>query len=754
MVKLDFFGSGSGGQRPEAEAARLLKDGQFLAAGKLFEEAGRLSQALDAYLQGQEWSAAAVVLDRQGKREQAAEHFLRAGDYKRAADALARAGQTGRAAEILLAKGQSQEAAKVYAAGGAWDKAAELYAKAGYPLRAAQAFEKHGDLARAAESYERHFVENVAYGSAHAASADQKTALLAGQLYEQVGDLAKALEIYARGHYEREAAAAATALGDFARAAEHYAHAEDLESAAAAWERAGDPVRAALLRGEVAFQQDRLAEAAALFLEGKDFYRAAELFESQGLLAEAGRSYEAGGSFAEAGSVLLRAGDKRAAAEAYEKAGQYETAARLHEELGDGLRAAELFERAGLTFKSGVVAVRAGQRERAIALLQRVEPGDENFVPALELLAQVFVEMGLPALALERLQNALAGQPLSMGNLGLAYWAAVCLEAAGDRPAAEALFNRVLALDFAFRDTAQRLQRLKSGASSPPPATSVAPAAEEYELVEDDAPAPAAAPAPVPAPPPAGTPPRVLTSGPRFTTQEEVGRGPLGVVYRAEEADGRSVALRVLPESALKPEIIGPLVGDLVAAARLSHPNLVKVLGVVDFEGASCVLSEYVRGSNLDESLRTGQRMSVQQCHALARTLAQVLSFVHARGLVHGSLRPSNVMVVSGVVKLADLGLGRLFRAVATPDTYRAPENRTDVAGDVYSLGALLYHLLTGVEPKSRPDAPATRPSQLAPGVPERFDRFLLRCLDPRPDGRFHAAEEVVQALEAMITIG
>ncbi|MGE0452741.1 MAG: protein kinase [Vicinamibacteria bacterium] len=739
-MKLDFFGSGSGGQRPEVEAARLLRDGQFMAAGKLFEEAGRLSQALEAYLGGQEWSAAAAIFDRQGKREQAAEHFLRAGDYKRAADALARAGQTGRAAEILLAKGQSQEAAKVYAAGGAWDKAAELYAKAGYPLRAAQAFEKHGDLARAAESYERHFVENVAYGSAHAASADQKTALLAGQLYEQVGDLAKALEIYARGHYEREAAAAATALGDFARAAEHYAHAEDLEAAAASWERAGDPVRAALLRGEVAFKQDRLAEAAALFLEGRDFYRAAELFESQGLLAEAGRAYEAGGSFAEAGSVLLRAGDKPAAAAAYEKAGQYETAARLQEEQGDGLRAAELFERAGLTYKSGVVAVRAGQRERAIALLQRVEPGDENFVPALELLAQVFVEMNLPALALERLQGALAGQPLSMGNLGLAYWAAVCLDASGDRAAAEALFNRVLALDFGFRDTAQRLQRMKTAA----------PAAEEYELVEDDAPAPA----PAPAPAQAGTPPSVLTAGPRFSTQEEVGRGPLGVVYRAEEADGRSVALRVLPESALKPEIIGPLVGDLVAAARLSHPNLVKVLGVVDFEGASCVLSEYVRGSNLDESLRTGQRMSVQQCHALARTLAQVLSFVHARGMLHASLRPSNVMVVSGVVKLADLGLARLYRGVAPLDAYRAPENRMDVAGDVYALGALLYHLLTGVEPKSRPGSPATRPSQLAPGVPERFDRFLLRCLDPRPDGRFPAAEEVVQALEAMITIG
>jgi serine/threonine-protein kinase len=145
--------------------------------------------------------------------------------------------------------------------------------------------------------------------------------------------------------------------------------------------------------------------------------------------------------------------------------------------------------------------------------------------------------------------------------------------------------------------------------------------------------------------------------------------------------------------------------------------------------------------------------MSVQQCHSLGRTLAQVLSFVHGRGLAHGSIRPSNIMVLSGVVKLADLGLGRLYRAALAPDGYRAPENRLDVAGDIFSLGAVLYHALTGVEPKARAGTPMTRPSQLAPGVPERFDRFLMRCLEPSPEGRLHAADEVAQALDAMITI-
>lgn len=750
MVKIgDIFGS-SGEQRPEVEAQRHLRDGNFLAAGKVLEAAGRLSQAADAYMQGKEYRAAADVLERIGKREQAADLYLKLGDFKKAAETLARGGNPLKAADVLVQRGQSQEAAKLYAQAGAWDKAAELYTKGGYPLRAAQAYEKLGELLKAAECYERHFVENVAYGSSQgpSSSADHKAALQAGQLFAKAGNPERALQIYARAGFHKEAAEAAHALGQFAKAAEHYTRSEDLESAADSWEKAGNAVQAALLRGEVAFKDDRMAEAAAYFQEGQDYYRAAELFESLGLLMEAAGAYEAGGSFGEAGSVYFRAGDKAGAAAAYEKAGQYEQAAKLFEEIGDGSRAAPLFEKAGMTYKSGEAAARAGEREKAIALLQKVDPADESFGAATELLARLFLEVGMPALAQERLQQLLQGQPMSLANVSLHYWLALCHETNGDAAAALGLYKKILALDFGFRDVNQRIQRIQSGGAPLAGAPSPAPAsAGEFEVVEEIEPA-AAAPAP-PAPAPS-----VPAAGPRFAPQEEIGRGPIGVVYRAQDqTDGRSVALRVMPEQALQPDLIGSLVADLVAAARLSHPNLVKVLGVVDFEGQSCVLSEFVRGSNLGESLRSGQRMSVHQCHSLGRTLAQVLSFVHGRGLAHGSIRPSNIMTLSGVVKLADLGLGRLYRAATPPDAYRAPENRFDVAGDIFSLGAVLYHALTGIEPKARSGTPTTRPSQLAPGVPERFDRFLLRCLDASPEGRFNATDEVIQALEAMITI-
>jgi eukaryotic-like serine/threonine-protein kinase len=735
----DMLGGNSG--RAEVEAARQLKEGNYLTAGKLLEEAGQLSRAVEVYLKGNEFAAAAEVCLRQGRNETAAELFLKGADHRRAADAYAKAGQAARGAEIFLERGNSLEAARYWGLANAWDKAGDLYQRAGYPLRAAQAFEKAGDLARAAECYERHFVENVSYATGGgSSSADQKTAAAAGRLFEKVGAFDRALEIYSRGGYHREAAVVATRLAQHAKAADLFTRAEDLTSAAEAWRKAGDPVKAALLEGEVAFKEDRMADAAALFRQGQDFYRAAELFESLGMLSEAAGAYEGGGSFAEAGSVYVRAGRKDRAAAAFEMAGQFEVAARLLEELGEGVRAAALFEKAGLTFKSAESAVRAGDRQRAIALLQRVPPEDEHCQAAAELLGRLFVEVGMPNLAVERLRQALEGQTLRPDNLGLWATLGAALEALGETNGALTLYQKILAVDYSFGDVTQRIERLRAGGDR---------ALEVVEFVEETA--------PPPAPPATAAPAQVaLTAssiaGPRFVTQDEVGRGPLGVVYRAEDqTDGRNVALRVLPEAAFKPDLLGALVGDLVAAARLSHPNLVKVLGVVDLDAQSCVLSEFVRGSNLAESLRAGQRMSVQQCHNLGRALAQVLQFVHARGMVHGSIQPSNVMVVSGVVKLADLGLGRLYRAATPANGYRAPENRLDVAGDIYALGALLYHVVTGVEPKR--GGPVHRPGQLAPGVPDRFDRFIMRCLDPRPDARFSAADEVLQALEAMVTI-
>jgi tetratricopeptide (TPR) repeat protein len=722
-------------KKVEREVARLKKQDNHLAAGKLLEDAGRLADAAEAYLEGREYWAAASTLERLGRAERAAELYLQAGDHKKGAALFTSAGQPARAAALFLEKGNSLEAARLFSLSGQWATAAELYEKSGYPLRAAEAWEKDGKPLKAAEAYERHFMENVSFSTTYsstAPTAENKSARQAGVLFEKAGQIDRAVAAYSKGGFHRQAAEALLRLGQPGRAAELFLRAEDHEQAAVAFEQAGDVVRAATLRGEQAFKADRPGDAAAWFVKGRDFLRAAELYESVGMMAEAASAYEAGESWAAAGGVYIRAGLENRAAAAYERAGELETAATLYEQVGDVARAADLYGRAGFSFKSGAASARAGEREKAIALLQRVVPGDENHRAATELLARLFIETGRPALALERVRKAIAGEAISAANLDLYYWMALAHEAAAATPEALELLEQIQAEDLQFRDVNERVARLSAG-------TPAAPAPRT-------APAPPVAPLPTPA-----------ARAPRFVPKEEIARGPLGAVWRGEDmADGRSVTMRMIPAALLAPAGLLPaLAADLKVASQLSHPNLVKVIALMEWNGERCLVTEHVAGRNFAEAIASGRRLGFQQVHALGRIVAQVLGVVHGKGLVHGSVRPSNVMVAAGVIKLADLGLGRLAQSVDAAPSYHAPEGGLSAAEDLYALSAVMYHLLTGTHPLSQPQGVGLPlPSQLAPGVPEAMDKLLLRGLHPRPELRLASADDLVRELREMVKFG
>jgi serine/threonine-protein kinase len=736
------LGSGFSEKKLAREVARLKKQDNHLAAGKLLEDAGRLAEAAETYLEGQEHWAAAASYEKLGRAERAAELYLQAGDHKKGAALFTSAGKPARAAALFLEKGNNLEAARLYALAGQWGTAAELYEKSGYPLRAAEAWEKDGKPLKAAENYEKHFMENVSFSTTYsstAAAPDNKSAAQAGRLYAKAGQLERAVTAFSKGGYHREAAEALLRLGQPAKAAELFLRAEDHEKAAVAFEKAGDPVRAATLRGEQAFKSDRPAEAAAWFVKGRDYLRAAELYESVGMMAEAASAYEEGESWAAAGGVYLRAGLADRAAPAYEKAGELETAASIYQKLGQVARAAELYGRAGQSFRSGEALARAGEREKAIALLQRVPPGDENHRAATELLAQLFIETGRPALAKERVRKAVGSDGVSAANLDLYYWMARAHQAAGERDDALALFKKMQAEDLQFRDVNERVDRLGRGeVDAPPPGVSAASAP--------------------PAPAPVSTPAAAAAGRvPRFVPKEEIGRGPLGVVWRGEDAgDGRGVAMRMLPKALLAPPgLLAAVAADLRAAFGLSHPNLVKVIAFMDWKGERCLVTELVAGRNFAEAIASGRRLGFQQVHALGRIVAQVLGFIHEKGLVHGSVQPSNVMVVSGVIKLADLGLGRLARTVPASPSYHAPEGGLSAADDLHALCAVMYHLLTGTHPRSQAQGVGLPlPSQLAPGVPEAMDKLLLRGLHPRPELRLASAEDLVRELREMVKFG
>ena len=611
-----LLGPGYAKKKVEREVHRLKKQANYLGAGKLLEENGRLAEAAEAYLEGQETWAAAATLEKMGRAEKAAELFLQAGDFKKAAALFTQAGKPARAAALFLEKGNNLEAARLYAQANQWGTAADLYAKSGYPIRAAESWEKDGKPLKAAEAYEKHFTENVTLStsfSQSAGTADAKSALQAGRAYEQANQVDKAASIYSRGGFHRQAAEAFLKLGQPAKAAELFLRAEDNEKAAIAFEQAGDSVRAATLRGEQAFKSDQLAEAAAWFVKGHDFLRAAELYESVGMMPEAAGAYEAGDSWAAAGGVYIRAGLKDKAAAAYEKAGESETAARLYQELGDASKASDLYARAGDSFKSGEAAARAGEREKAIAFLQRVLPSDENHRAATELLARLFIETSRPGLAMERLRKAIGSEPISAANLDFHYWLALAHEAAGAPGEALALYKKIQSEDLQFRDVAKRVARLAAAGPAAAPAFGRRHHLRPLVLSRRRPSAGA-----TPSPRRGRAVRRAAPAALRPQGRDRARSARRDLPWRGRDRRPQRGDAHAEPGAAHGAAVVHAVAAELKAASQLSHPNLVKVIALMEWEGAA-LRGDRVRGR---PHLRRGARERAQarlRAGALAR---------------------------------------------------------------------------------------------------------------------------------------
>jgi serine/threonine-protein kinase len=249
----------------------------------------------------------------------------------------------------------------------------------------------------------------------------------------------------------------------------------------------------------------------------------------------------------------------------------------------------------------------------------------------------------------------------------------------------------------------------------------------------------------------------------------------MGVVYRArQQRPDRIVALKVIsPEFAADPAFQARFERESQIAAQIEHPNVIPVYAVGDEAGALYIAMRFVVGTDLRATLTQAGRLEPQRAAAIVDQVAQALDAAHAHGLVHRDVKPSNVLVATGGgrehVYLTDFGLSRLVEStdgftatgalVGTID-YIAPEQargeRVDARTDVYSLGCMLFHLITGTVPFPRtndvaklyahtaepPPAPRERVAELPPA----FDEILARAMAKDPDDRFPSAGDLGRA--------
>ena len=256
----------------------------------------------------------------------------------------------------------------------------------------------------------------------------------------------------------------------------------------------------------------------------------------------------------------------------------------------------------------------------------------------------------------------------------------------------------------------------------------------------------------------------------RYRLHEQLGRGGMGVVWRArDERLGRDVALKVLHSwVAEDPELRERFDREASALARLEHPNVVRLYDVVEDKKQTVLVLELVHGEGL-HTLAAGRRLEWDEVRRYCSSVAAGLAHAHARGVVHRDLTPSNVLVERGTgrVVVTDFGLARLVRSTTTAPVsgvlagtpeYWAPEQAagesTGPATDLYALGCILFQLLSGRLPFQGEDRLATglrraheaAPplASVAPDVPPEAAALVDRLLARDPAARGTATEAAV----------
>ena len=253
--------------------------------------------------------------------------------------------------------------------------------------------------------------------------------------------------------------------------------------------------------------------------------------------------------------------------------------------------------------------------------------------------------------------------------------------------------------------------------------------------------------------------------GGRYDLQAEIGGGGMAVVYRAlDTALGRQVAVKMLrSEFADDEEFVNRFRREAQSAASLSHPNIVNLYDVgITAENEYYIVMEYVDGPTLKEVIRQQGRMPVQQTIDIVRQISAALEHAHDHNIIHRDIKPHNILLTrTGQVKVTDFGIARAVsgstithhqsHSVLGSVHYFSPEQArgatVDAKSDIYSLGVVMYEMLTGNLPFSG-DSPVSvalkhlrepfiEPRVLVPDIPQSVENIVLRCLVKSPEHRY-----------------
>ncbi len=736
-------------------AATMRKAGQLEAAAEMLWGGREYDKAAEYYLDADMPARAAEIRHDQNRFVESAELYVKAGKHEAAGAIFAQQNDWTRAGECYVAANSLSIAAEMYEKAEDYPKAAQCYSDVEFFRHAAACWVKAKQWSRAADCLRRVFVDELpkAKSDAKKLAELQKVARQVAKLFERAGQAANGLSVLEQGQCWVDAAELALSLGRHAEAADHFRSAGDLVRSADALRGMGETEAAARVLGEYHRDRGELKEAAAQMQEAGDWSEAGDLYRRLESFTEAGDCYVRQGDWA-AAAEMFRIGNERAkAAECYEKISRFAEAAECWALDGNAAKEAELLDRAGRFLASGQVFHREGMDDEAITVLQKVEPGHDDFPTAAALLGDIFRAHGQQSLAIKKLLQSLGGAELDRSNMPVYYSLATIYESA-DRPdAAVEIYEKILTLDYHYQDVEQRLVQARA-------------------RIQGDAPVPANA--------PNGTDTGGAHSASsaggqpgRYQILGELGRGGMGIVYKAQDTVlDRRVAFKVLPESFKEnPQAVTNFLREAKAAAKLNHPNIVTVYDTGEQDGHYYIAMEYVDGTTIKEILRRRGVISGAGILHVAAQICEALAYAHEQKVVHRDIKPANAMWTRDKkAKIMDFGLAKVVEEVRNHTTvvagtpyYMSPEQtlgkNVDHRTDIYSLGVTMFEMATGTVPFKEGNIPYHHVHTPAPDVrslrrdvPLAIAQIVNRCLAKDPAKRYQSVREIMNEIRGSLS--
>ncbi|MFA9454758.1 MAG: serine/threonine protein kinase, partial [Candidatus Aminicenantaceae bacterium] len=257
--------------------------------------------------------------------------------------------------------------------------------------------------------------------------------------------------------------------------------------------------------------------------------------------------------------------------------------------------------------------------------------------------------------------------------------------------------------------------------------------------------------------------------GTRYRIIEQVGRGGMGCVYKAEDLDlGITVALKMIrPEFSKDPRFLQSFKKEMLLARSISHENVIRIHDMGEVDKIKYISMEFIKGENLKELIRTSGKLSIDTAVGIAQQICEALRVAHKKGIVHRDLKPSNIMVdTDGRVHTMDFGVAKSTREhdsklqkdiIGTP-RYFSPEQaeggEVDQRSDLFSFGIVLYEMVTGQSLYDADDTivylhkhiyePPPPPSKWNEKVPDYLEKIILKCLEKDRDRRYQSVDEIL----------